>query len=103
MTSAFYREIFFHTQRPNVPMPTTSADDGTGNPAARYEVIKQLGKGSYGTVFLVKERARGKPFCMKKIAMQPAMSEKPSPRHPSSHVKWVGAAYVRAAAPRRQP
>ena len=47
-----------------------SSISSEGNPAARYEVLRQLGKGSYGTVFLVRERARQKMFCMKKIALQ---------------------------------
>ena len=37
----------------------------------KYEQVKQLGKGSYGTVFLVRERSsRAKLWCMKKINLQ---------------------------------
>ena len=37
----------------------------------KYELIKQLGKGSYGTVFLTREKnSRQKLWCMKKINLQ---------------------------------
>ena len=36
----------------------------------RYHELTQLGKGSYGTVFLVRERSRNKTWCMKKIALK---------------------------------
>ena len=37
----------------------------------KYDQLKQLGKGSYGTVFLVREKnSRGRMWCMKKINLQ---------------------------------
>ena len=36
----------------------------------RYHELHQLGKGSYGTCILVKERQRGTTYCMKKINLK---------------------------------
>jgi serine/threonine protein kinase len=42
-----------------------------GTSMADYEVVKELGKGSYGTVFLVKLIiASGKQFVLKKISIK---------------------------------
>ena len=35
-----------------------------------YEEVKQLGKGAFGTVFLVRERSTRRPWVMKRVALK---------------------------------